>query len=536
MLENFSVGRFSLCYVGRELSALKVCAWCLLPFVLIACSGSGGERKEDVAVPPSSPPTASTTPAPTVVSSPSPTPTPLASLQPEPTQQPEPTSEPEPTATPTPLSTASPTPTSSINQQIEAADIRDFDLETLHTVQAKTGWYTDSWANALAYDGESTYFVYVDADLKPHVGALDEQDSVQEQLLESDYKAVDDGHNEFSIALDSQGFIHIVGDMHNNSLRYWRSNKPRDISGFTRFDQAIPNTSFTYYTFHKDRNGLLYLSARVQTLDKYYVRGGRGVGLFRYDVNDQSWQVLGALPDHPDAVFPVVFWQNSGQNGGSYQMYKTDVLFDRDNVLHLAFMVNTDDAANRHNYAVYAKSLDGGESFVGIDNRPLSLPMQLGQGAASPDVLAGYENADLSEHASMFIDRSNRLAVYFAQDGETFYRYSQARDGSDPDLSADVAALDARQALSWSEPKAFLSWECERCRPLYSEAAGLFLIADGQNLHYGNSVEQTFRSKALSSKVLRWDLDRAQYQNEFYGVSWSSTSGSWSLHRLKINR
>ena len=396
--------------------------------------------------------------------------------------------------------------------------------EVLHSAQAKRAWYTDTWASPLVYFNKQRFFVYVTDDLKAVVGSISEKGEVRERELEPGYSVTDDGHNEFSIGVDKEGFLHIAGDMHNNRFRYWRSKAPASIAGFHKLFDDIPNTTFSYYSFHRDQNDELYLTARIQALDKYYVRGGRGVGLFKYDLASKRWRARGALPNAKNAMHPVIFWQDSGQEGGSYQMYKTDIAFDKNNRMHISFTLNADNAKHRHNYAVYAYSDDGGITFQRSDNTILTLPLSLEQRSATPDVLAGYKNADLSEHASVFYDSANRPAVYFAKDGATYYRF-----------------LDAVEGVSkWSDPILIRTGECERCRPFYSEYDSRFYISDGAQLYHGNALGEPMRQVRLPAPILRWERTLSSSANTAHkglsGVSWDSKSGEWKIYFVPFKR
>ena len=487
--------------------------WLVIQCALVGCAGSSlSDQSSDPAVSqitPTSAPTLAPTAAPGVEPSPTPTvlSTPISTPITTPATTPSSSPSSTPTASPSSLPTAQPSGTPSPGPLNPSA------MKVLHKTTAKTGWYTDTWANPTVSDGNARYFVYVAPDLRAMVGRIDANGLVTEKEIESGYAVTDDGHNEFTIGIDKDGFLHILGDMHNNSLRYWRSSQPRSIDSFEKKFGDIPDTSFTYYRFHIDQNSELYLSARVQTLDTYYERGGRGVGLFAYEASSKKWLTRGELPSKEDAVHPVVFWQNSGQNGGSYQMYKTDIMFDANNRMHMAFMVNTNDSENRHNYAVYAYSDDGGVSFQRADGTKLTLPMSIGDQAREPDVLAGYQNADLSEHASLFRDENNRPAVYFALDGDTYYRYLQKEDGQN----------------TWSSNVLIRSGECERCRPFYNEQDRRFYFSDGPNLYYGTELGKPMQRLVLSIPIFRWDVQSAQYRGEFAGVQWSSRDGTWQL-------
>lgn len=54
-----------------------------------------------------------------------------------------------------------------------------------------------------------------------------------------DSKVAWDSHNYLSLAIDKQGIIHLVGNMHSSSLIYFRSRKPWDITTMQPINQMI---------------------------------------------------------------------------------------------------------------------------------------------------------------------------------------------------------------------------------------------------------------------------------------------------------
>ena len=98
----------------------------------------------------------------------------------------------------------------------------------LATAKARTNWYTDGWSSPVETDGETTYGVYVDPNLRPRIVSVT-RGKVTDVAVEEGYTFDDDGHNELSMAVDSKGSLHILGNMHNNGLRYWVSRVPRSV-------------------------------------------------------------------------------------------------------------------------------------------------------------------------------------------------------------------------------------------------------------------------------------------------------------------
>jgi hypothetical protein len=393
-----------------------------------------------------------------------------------------------------------------------------FQVVTEYETTAKSGWYTDTWATPVTTVGDTIYFTYVGQDLKARVGTI-RNGKTEEHILDETHLVTDDGHNEFSIAVDKLGYVHIVGDMHNNELRYWRSNAPNDISGFARhFGGINDGDNFSYYFFRTDRLGELYLVARVRALDVYHRVGGRGVGLFHYATDSKQWTARGSLAPHVDAKLPVIFWEDSGTDGTSYQMYKADVRFDALNRLHFTVTANNENAANTHNYAVYAYSNDGGHSFQ-TTHGSAALPLRIDSGIGQADLIDGYSNANMEEHSGLFLDYTGNPGVFFSIDGSTWYRHA--------DLSAPTPTFSERISIR--------TGHCTRCMTLFDKPNGVLTLVDGSTLRRTQDFGQPFTNFNVGVTIKRWDLRALQDQDTYRGVVWNSGNGSFKIVRLAIS-
>jgi hypothetical protein len=80
-----------------------------------------------------------------------------------------------------------------------------------------------------------------------------------------------DSHNSIMMVVDAQGLLHIAGNMHNNPIRYWRSNVPGEIDSLVQVTSMVgtQESSVTYPVFVKALNGDLVF---------IYRDGGSGSG------------------------------------------------------------------------------------------------------------------------------------------------------------------------------------------------------------------------------------------------------------------
>jgi len=298
----------------------------------------------------------------------------------------------------------------------------------------------------------NTYFVWVDTESRPMIGKLNAAGEVSTAFLEDeDYRIRADGHHKFTIAVDTAGYIHVLGDMHNMQPAqadadylsrfsgaqnmYWVSDAPESISGFSfvgNTERAIPGWGLSYVSLRADQDGVLYAKARVQVHQAGHYSGQMGFGLYRYDISSQRWEALGGLPpDHTEPAYgylmeseyPVLFWEDNGMFDGDqglrswYQGFITGFAFDFNNHLHAAVTINNDNLHPASTHVLYARSNDGGEHFTRADNSAIeALPIRAEAGPSQGDVVASYAEAafdDFGSFADPMFDRDGTPLVHW---------------------------------------------------------------------------------------------------------------------------
>ena len=246
----------------------------------------------------------------------------------------------------------------------------------------------------------------------------------------------------WSVAIDNDGYVHIVGGQHNapnpnayipgswekiglsrdrdsddfpNQL-YWVSTRPGDIESFEFAGQRsnprqIPSPGYlNYMNFVQDNNGVLYLYGRIN------VSGWQSWGLYRYDVAPRRWtdlggdacsviaaaeernpgwtnflirQIRGRIP--PGSKSLVWAWQPHFYN--YCRANRWGVHFDRANRMHVRVPIRGLDANARIVDAdVYAYSDDGGKTFHRADGTKVELPLTVNPAPA--------HLADVSAHST----------------------------------------------------------------------------------------------------------------------------------------
>jgi hypothetical protein len=161
------------------------------------------------------------------------------------------------------------------------------------------------------------------------------------------------------MALDSDGHLHVSGNMHASALLYFRTKTAGDITTLTR----LPMTGklekrATYPRFMKDLSGNLLYSYRDGG-------SGRGNNIYNiYSVKEKRWQRLLSKPLH--------------DGEGKMNAYHRTPTLGPDNRFHTIWVWrDTPDCATNHHLS-YARSSD----FVNWETaggKAIALPMVLGQ-------------------------------------------------------------------------------------------------------------------------------------------------------------
>lgn len=150
-----------------------------------------------------------------------------------------------------------------------------------------------------------------------------------------------DSHNSITMTLDRKGCIHLSGNMHNDTLLYYKSANPGDIGSLERVFPMIREEDelrCTYPSFIKDADGKLYFSYRT---------GGSGNGVTiinRYKEEEKSFKRLSQ-----DPLF----------NGlGEMSAYKSGPRLGPDAYFHVAWLWRDTPACETNHDLSYARSKD----------------------------------------------------------------------------------------------------------------------------------------------------------------------------------
>lgn len=244
----------------------------------------------------------------------------------------------------------------------------------------------------------------------------------------------------WSIAVDTEGYIHVTGGMHNAphqynyipgswekmglsrkftddnypALMYWVSRKPMDIGSFEFLGQRnnprrvpVPH-GINYMNFTQDRHGKLYLYGRI------YVQGIQSWGLYRYDTRLQHWSGVGGFapdvkkefPEWADyhiemgvdwLALPTMRWKHDHPTNTVLAWARQPhfynyirgwgIKFDPDNRMHvLVSLFGLNEQNQNADRKLYAWSDDNGNTFHRADGTRVELPLTVNPGSGNVDM------------------------------------------------------------------------------------------------------------------------------------------------------
>lgn len=177
----------------------------------------------------------------------------------------------------------------------------------------------------------------------------------QWQVVKTQYKGnIKDAHNDISIAVDANGFLHVSWDHHDTRLRYAKSTAPLSLElGAEEAMTGIQELKVTYPEFHSLPNGKLLFCYRSGA-------SGRGnMVINTYDVASQKWTQL----------------QNNLLNGEEVRSAYWQMCIDSKGYIHLSWVWRESwDVADNHDIC-YAISRDGGVNWERSTGEKYSLPI-----------------------------------------------------------------------------------------------------------------------------------------------------------------
>lgn len=262
-----------------------------------------------------------------------------------------------------------------------------------------TAWNATAFINDdLWTAGDAQYAVWAGPDGRPFTG--------RRQLPDGPWTAADlgavpgnplavptepDAHNVYAIAVDAEGYVHVAGNMHADPLRYVRSSQPRSIDQWTTGAMVgSEEASVTYPAFVLAPDGALLF---------FYRDGSAGDGntiLNRLAPGTGAWERVATLIDG----------RSSGESA-----YLQHVAVDATGAIHLVFLWRAGEDPATNADVSYARSEDGGRTWLASDGSMLELPIT--HGAADVAVPTRPGSLQLVNQGGLTVDGSGRPHAVF---------------------------------------------------------------------------------------------------------------------------
>ena len=212
--------------------------------------------------------------------------------------------------------------------------------------------------HCLISDGEHQYIAFYDGEHQMTVGKR-KLGRTEWDFAKLPERVGWDTHNKVVLFQDRKGYLHITGNMHCATLRYYRTRSPADIHTFQPIHTWTGDYEdrVTYPTVFKLRDGSIYLM---------YRHGGSGNGmriLLGYDEQKQKW------------IKTTPILTNGMNRKPTCNAYPIGLLEDNNGTWHIAWCWReTPDVITNFDIC-YAKSLDRGVTWKCWDGRDLDLPI-----------------------------------------------------------------------------------------------------------------------------------------------------------------
>ncbi len=226
----------------------------------------------------------------------------------------------------------------------------------------------------------------------------------------------DIGHDQPTVAIDGDGFIHVWVDHHNDNWRYFRSTVAGDVTTLRRVSSgttAMPDSGlFTYIVADTAPNGDIYLIARN--------RGGGLTGrgqLYHWQDNLDSWRKLADFANQSGAV-----------------VYPDDVTVDSTGDVHLIWEWAYGYPRGHRHYGSYLRYEQSSGRFRTANGVAVNTPVTLSTPALFYQPLGPGESFNDSD--SGIGVQSAKLALDSLRRPSVVYRYRT--DGGSNTLDYDV--------------------------------------------------------------------------------------------------
>lgn len=210
---------------------------------------------------------------------------------------------------------------------------------------------------------------------------------------------VKDAHNDISIAIDSDGYLHVSWDHHDTRLRYARSTKPYGLElGKEISMTGQDETKVTYPEFHNLPDGKLLFCYRSGA-------SGRGNMIMKlYDVHTQKWTSL----------------QNNLLDGENQRSAYWQICVGKKGI-YLSWVWRENWDVSTNNTICYAFSGDGGQTWEKSTGEKYQLPITK---ATAEVAWAVPQKSSLINQTAMTVDVAGNpyITTYWDNNGIPQYK------------------------------------------------------------------------------------------------------------------
>ena len=302
-----------------------------------------------------------------------------------------------------------------VNAEVRKVDVGEgFSGTSVNTAVFRT--------NSLVTDGDTQYISYYDPDGYMTLGKR-KHGSDKWEIHRTQYKGnVKDGHNIISMGVDGDGFIHVSFDHHGHPLRYAKGIAPGSLElGDMQPMTGIDEGKVTYPEFYSMSNGDLLFVYRSGA-------SGRGnMAINRYDVRNKKWErVQDSLVDGEEERSP--YWQ---------------VYIDGNDVIHVSWVWRETWLVETNHDMCYAKSLDGGKTWLKSDGSEYTLPITARNAEYAWRI---PQNSELINQTSMTADSESHPYIV------TYWRSEDSEVPQYRIIWNDGKAWNHRQITNRAEP------------------------------------------------------------------------------------
>jgi hypothetical protein len=217
---------------------------------------------------------------------------------------------------------------------------------------------------------------------------------------------VKDAHNDISIVIDGEGYLHVSWDHHDTRLRYARSKKPFSLElGEEKPMTGIDEDKVTYPEFHNLSNGNLLFCYRSGA-------SGRGNLVIKsYDLKKQEWTSL----------------QNNLLDGENQRSAYWQMCMGKKGIYISWVWRESWDVSTNHDVC-YAFSADGGKTWQKSTGEKYILPITKTTAEHAWEV---PQNSSLINQTAMTVDEKDNpyIATYWNNNSKPQYKVVYLSDG-----------------------------------------------------------------------------------------------------------